>query len=161
SPSKLWNDKILEVGNYGEFTDHHLQELIRLRYLPREWPDDLVSYVSEHTFTGLFETIALECDSFNVDTAVSHANTLLQGKTSELFNDFYRLRNADSIAQVSGARQAFYIWFHRALNQCSFKQDDLNYKLSLMLEIMAKFSNAQPSDTIRLHLETGEIKELN
>ncbi|MEP0357157.1 metallophosphoesterase [Paraglaciecola sp.] len=161
SPSKLWNDKILAAANYGQFTDHHLKELVRLRYLPKEWPNDLLRYISENTFTGLFETTAVECTSFDVDAALSHANTLLKWKTTELFNDFYRLRNADSIAQVSLARQAFYMWFHKALNQCSFKEDSLQYKLSLMLEIMAKFSNAQPSDSIRLHLETGDIEELN
>jgi len=35
---RIWNRGILESDNYHEFTDWHIRELSRLRFLPGEWP---------------------------------------------------------------------------------------------------------------------------
>lgn len=37
----IWNRDILESSSYLEFTDWHIRELSRLRFLPREWPEEL------------------------------------------------------------------------------------------------------------------------
>lgn len=34
----IWNKDILQAENYYAFTDWHLRELARLRFLPKEWP---------------------------------------------------------------------------------------------------------------------------
>ena len=36
-----WNRQILDSENYLEFTDWHIRELSRLRFLPGEWPEDI------------------------------------------------------------------------------------------------------------------------
>ncbi|NBC67059.1 MAG: metallophosphoesterase [Bacteroidetes bacterium] len=36
-----WNREILQSENYLEFTDWHIRELSRLRFLPGEWPADI------------------------------------------------------------------------------------------------------------------------
>lgn len=38
---RIWNREILESSDYYEFTDWHIRELSRLRFLPREWPEDV------------------------------------------------------------------------------------------------------------------------
>ncbi|WP_028862726.1 metallophosphoesterase family protein [Psychromonas aquimarina] len=38
---KLWNKEILSAHNYYEFTNWHITELTRMRFLPEEWPCDL------------------------------------------------------------------------------------------------------------------------
>ena len=37
----LWNKEILESDNYYAFTEWHLRELSRRRFLPQEWPEDI------------------------------------------------------------------------------------------------------------------------
>ena len=34
----IWNTDILETKNYHDFTDFHLKELVRLRFLKDDWP---------------------------------------------------------------------------------------------------------------------------
>ena len=40
-PERLWDESILNVKNYHEFTSQHISELTRLRFLPGDWPCDL------------------------------------------------------------------------------------------------------------------------
>ena len=37
----IWNKEILNSETYYEFTNWHIRELSRLRFLPREWPEDV------------------------------------------------------------------------------------------------------------------------
>lgn len=48
--NQIWNREILESSTYFEFTDWHIRELSRLRFLPREWPEELRSVL--RTMTG-------------------------------------------------------------------------------------------------------------
>ena len=43
----LWNRDILNSENYREYTNWHLKELSRLRFIPREWPEDLRSLLPQ------------------------------------------------------------------------------------------------------------------
>ncbi|GAL64329.1 calcineurin-like phosphoesterase [Algibacter lectus] len=36
--STIWNKDILTTENYKDFTKFHLKELVRLRFLPSDWP---------------------------------------------------------------------------------------------------------------------------
>ena len=37
----VWSEDVLDTDSYYEFTNMHIQELTRLRFLPREWPKDM------------------------------------------------------------------------------------------------------------------------
>lgn len=149
-PTKLWSKSILAAKNYGEFTDQHLQQLIKLRYLPREWPVELVDWLTSNSVPAVVAQF----------TAIQVPKSLRKANGLALINDFYRLRNADSIAEVSALHQTFYLTLHQALEQSSdFKQKHIQ-QFALMMKIMAKFINAQPSDNIRLHLNEGRIEAL-
>lgn len=38
---KIWSDEVLETKSYYDFTNMHIKELTRLRFLPKEWPCDM------------------------------------------------------------------------------------------------------------------------
>ncbi len=38
---EIWNKEVLSAKNYYEFTNWHITELTRMRFLPEEWPCDL------------------------------------------------------------------------------------------------------------------------
>ncbi|MFO7847856.1 MAG: metallophosphoesterase [Balneolaceae bacterium] len=46
---RIWNRWILESSNYHGFTDWHIRELSRLRFLPGEWPDELREVLENST----------------------------------------------------------------------------------------------------------------
>ncbi|WP_263078333.1 metallophosphoesterase [Endozoicomonas sp. Mp262] len=48
--NKLWNPDILKSKNYREFTNWHIAELTRMRFLPKEWSEDLRNMLFQ--FTG-------------------------------------------------------------------------------------------------------------
>ncbi|MDR9410995.1 MAG: metallophosphoesterase, partial [Balneolaceae bacterium] len=47
---QIWNREILESTTYFEFTNWHIRELSRLRFLPQEWPEELQDVL--RTMTG-------------------------------------------------------------------------------------------------------------
>jgi 3',5'-cyclic AMP phosphodiesterase CpdA len=61
SPAR-WNAQILESKNYLEFTQWHLLELTRRRYLPREWPKDMRGFFETLTGISLLTLLALDTD---------------------------------------------------------------------------------------------------
>jgi 3',5'-cyclic AMP phosphodiesterase CpdA len=58
----LWDARILESKNYREFTQWHLMELTRRRYLPQEWPKDMRGFFETLTGTSLLTLLALNTD---------------------------------------------------------------------------------------------------
>ncbi len=72
--SKMWDEKILESANYTEYTDWHLTELTRKRFLP-QWPDTL--QVMLKTMTGKDMLIYTRLDK---DVPISNLVALKEGK---------------------------------------------------------------------------------
>ncbi|MDR9366857.1 MAG: metallophosphoesterase [Balneolaceae bacterium] len=56
-----WNLDILNSKTYSEYTNWHIRELSRLRFLPREWPEDVRALLSG--MTGRDMLIATQIDS--------------------------------------------------------------------------------------------------
>ncbi|GLS26399.1 metallophosphoesterase family protein [Marinibactrum halimedae] len=161
-PTKAWNEEILHVDSYGEFTDAHLKGLIRSRYLPKEWPKSLIRLLSQGSMGALLTHTP--CRNREVDFLKKRQNSSFEKiiesvselPAYELINDFYRLRNADSIALVSEERKTYYLFMAEQLShQCESNE---SAQLAQLLAIMAKFIQAQPSNHLYLHLDTGEIQ---
>ncbi len=155
-PGDVWQKKVLNVGSYGELTDAHLTELVRLRYLPDEWPKQLVALLAANSVADLFHK-SLMCHETPNIKSVDIQGWPSETPGSELINDFYRLRNADSIALVSEERKSVYQTLASGFQGCS-KTDKNLEQLALMLTIMTKFIQAQPSDHLLLDLRTGHIR---
>lgn len=51
---QIWNRDILDSETYFQFTDWHIRELSRLRFLPGEWPKDLRELLTNTTGRHLF-----------------------------------------------------------------------------------------------------------
>lgn len=112
----LWNRAILEADSYYAFTNWHITELARLRFLPEEWPEDL----RQMLFTLNGEEMLIisqlnkgEYDGKKSGAAWEKARQKAQGLAQrtglnrqdfarwngfDLAVDVYRLRNADELA---------------------------------------------------------------
>lgn len=84
--------------NHGQFMDRHLLELVHERYLPREWPDDMVAFIRSGSMADLLTLLGLST-RLEEDFALA-----------DLAADFYRLRKGGELGRrdVGAARLAFY-----------------------------------------------------
>ncbi len=123
----IWNRHILNAPNYYAFTQWHLRELVRLRFLPQEWPEHIRTLLLTLNGEDLLILSQLNIDISMTDIKLAqqgmmdqhlqHAWDAAKRKaehlaqqhewTSESFSlwngqdvglDIYRLRNADQLA---------------------------------------------------------------
>lgn len=124
----IWNPEILRAKNYHQFTDWHLRELARLRFLPQEWPADLRQLLTRLTGEQMLVLSQLNADislhdvetffdNKNQNEAMANAwqqatrqaeviarqkgvtlSSLAAWTGQDLSVDFYRLWNADQLA---------------------------------------------------------------
>ncbi|WP_219846465.1 metallophosphoesterase family protein [Psychrosphaera saromensis] len=126
-PKRLWNIDILASKSYKEFTQWHIRELTRQRFLPKDWPADLRNLLFSLNGLDMLVLSQLNTDVtikqwqeglVSLDylhktpqwtTALVKAKKLVLGTglQTEQFSkwngfdlavDFYRLHNADQLA---------------------------------------------------------------
>ncbi|MCD0464915.1 metallophosphoesterase [Flavobacterium sp. ENC] len=118
----IWNIDILKTKNYHEFTDFHLKELVRLRFLADDWPAAFKDFILKVTGEDLvvlaniksdqdFDAILKNKENFKTEWAAAEQKTaalLAENKLRkedfknwtgyDLLVDFYRFRSADELA---------------------------------------------------------------
>lgn len=72
----IWNRQILQSASYQEFTDWHIRELSRLRFLPREWPGQL-----QEVFESTSGRELLIFSQINQSISLESAKAFLKGHT--------------------------------------------------------------------------------
>ena len=202
---KLWDNNILQARNYREFTDWHIRELTRQRFLPQEWPDELrtglfgfngaellilsqfesnLSFAELQSEAGGLEQIkqsqTWQAASFKAEQLAQAAGFSLDALASwqgfELAVDFYRFRNAGSLAfkDISPQRLAQYHWLGAILHAraqpalAMSPQQLLQQPFTLLMcqrfaqifALLRGFEQGQPDQHFSLDLLSGEIKPL-
>ncbi|EOR93852.1 Calcineurin-like phosphoesterase [Arcticibacter svalbardensis MN12-7] len=186
----IWDSTILQTKSYHDFTDFHLRELVRLRFLPDDWPPVLKDFLLPVSGDDLLVLATMNL-SVSFDTILKHKERYKQAwnkaektvdsklmklglKSSafkkwnglDLITDFYRIRNADQLALadigVDRVRQ------YQILSKCFFenhpewqKKDPLQKKLGLFFKILDKFLHDAPADHFLIHLDTGKVQDIS
>jgi len=181
----IWNSDILKTKNYHDFTDFHLKELVRLRFLSDDWPSNFKDFflnVSGEDLLVLANINANQDFDFLLKNKESNEWTesriktenILAGQNLKLedFNwtgydflvDFYRFRSADELAlnDVGEARANQYKMLSQIFfeNNSAIKENPLQNQLRLFLIIFNKFMHEVPADHFSIDLKTGEVKSL-
>jgi hypothetical protein len=185
----IWNKNILLSKNYQEFTNWHLKELVRLRFLKAEWPYEFRDFIlnisgeqlfvlsqweSSLTIDGMIKTIKEDMERISPQWMKAKELAKKNGIQLAQFNewsgfdllwDLYRLRSADELAfkDIGVERLKQYgLIMNSFLNQESIHiSDDITKKNILeLMKIFGKFLNGEPSDHFQLNLNTGKIHSL-
>jgi len=184
----LWNNEILNTKTYHEFTDFHLKELVRLRFLPEDWPADFSNFLSTISGEDLlvisnlktnvnFDELLKNRTNFKEDWANAKKETkkqlklhnlklssFQQWKGIDLIIDFYRIRSADKLAVLDIGKER--IQQYQLISDCFFKNyeenknDTTQKQLSLFLTILNKFLNGAPADHFSVDLKSGKFLEI-
>ncbi|WP_163401391.1 metallophosphoesterase family protein [Flavobacterium fluviatile] len=182
----IWNKAILETKNYHDFTDFHLKELVRLRFLKDDWSSVFKDFflnvsgkdllILANIQTGKDFDFILKNKEFlkkEWTEAEQKSNKILAENNlrQEDFNwtgydlliDFYRFRSADELAlkDVTKKRAKAY----KLLSQSFFenhkaatsKEKPIENQIRLFLIIFNKFMHEVPADHFSVDLETGEV----
>ncbi|MCA1918507.1 MAG: metallophosphoesterase [Flavobacterium piscis] len=185
----IWNIDILKTKNYHDFTDFHLKELVRLRFLKDDWPESFKNFILNISAKDLlvlanmqsakdFDVILKNKENFKKEWSEAESKTdkLLSENNLkrqdfnwtgyDLLVDFYRFRSADELALVDvGTERAkqykvvSQLFFENHKEDAS-KEKPLQNQMRLFLIIFNKFMHEVPADHFTVDLKTGEIKSL-
>jgi 3',5'-cyclic AMP phosphodiesterase CpdA len=154
----IWNKEILKAEDYKEFTNWHLKDLVRLRFLPEDFPEDFLKSIINISGKDLVEInkntseIAknLKSNSLSISDFESWTGF-------DMIFDFYRLKNAGELAvsQIGKKRLKQYELV------CIQLKKSNNPKLVLWAEIFLKTMNGEPSNHFKIDLKNNKIDNLS
>ncbi|WP_035651235.1 metallophosphoesterase [Flavobacterium sp. ASV13] len=183
----IWNKAILETKTYHEFTDFHLKELVRLRFLKDDWSSafkDFILNVSAQNLLVLaniksaqdFDFILKNKSQFQKEWKEAETKSeqiLAQDNLkkedfnwtgNDLLIDFYRFRSADELAfadvGVERAKQYKVLSNLFLENAAASNDTPLQKQMKLFLIIFNKFMHEVPADHFTVDLKNGEIRSL-
>ncbi len=112
-PDRAWDKSILDSRSYIDFTNNHLKELVRWRFLPKDWPVGLKDSLVGKTGWQLLQFANTSSNSDNGrEWPLFTEKELLKRmhgtgltktdfdnwKGEDMILDFYRFRSADQLA---------------------------------------------------------------
>lgn len=159
--SAHWNLGILDAVDYLDFTQQHLQELIRMRFLKSDWPEDLGILVNGISAAQLEEW--LESSSSARERLLDSYFQSIQksNQKGSLMEDFYLIKNGGDLGsgQIPGDRLEVY----RSLVKKNLEgnKGTLNGQFSEFLKIFGKLCNGLPSDDFFVDLVDLSVKRMD
>jgi 3',5'-cyclic AMP phosphodiesterase CpdA len=182
----IWNINILKTKNYHDFTDFHLKELVRLRFLADDWPAAFKNFILNVSGEDLLVLANIQSDK-DFDVILKNKETFqkqweeAQMKTNKILAenklkkqdlnwtgydflvDFYRFRSADELALVDVGEKRAKVYkmlsklFFENHKDDNSKEKPLQNQMRLFLMIFNKFMHEVPADHFSVDLKTGEI----
>jgi len=154
----IWNRDILKAKDYEDFTLWHLKELVRLRFLPEDFP---VAFLASIVKVSGKDLLQINKNNLEIDAALSSNNLTIQDFESwtgfDIIFDFYRLKNADELAipEIGIKRLKQYQMV------CEQLEKSGNAQLVLWSKIVQKTMNGQSSNHFKINLKTNQIERIN
>ncbi|MBC7845297.1 MAG: metallophosphoesterase [Flavobacterium sp.] len=154
----IWNRDILKAKDYEDFTLWHLKELVRLRFLPEDFPVSFLASIVKLSGKNLLQ---INNNTVAIDKELSSNNLTIQDFESwtgfDMIFDFYRLKNADELAipEIGAKRLKQYQIVCEQLEKSGNKQ------FILWSKIIQKTMKGQPSNHFKINLKTNQIDRLN
>ncbi len=155
----IWNIDMLKAKNYGAFTDWHLKELTRLRFIPEDWPKAFTETILKSSGKDLLLMGQENINNINKQlTLKKWSFSDFESWTGfDMIFDFYRLRNADELAIVDiGLKRLEHYQF-----VCHQLSKSGNEAFVLWQSILEKTANGKPSNHFKINLKTNSIERIN
>lgn len=156
SLKEIWNKDILKTKNYQDLTLFHLKELVRLRFIPSDWPKDLIEKASKLSGKDLLELSS-------GDQKISNKTKRKFGKWDfeDALLNLYQLQSADELAKKDIPKKRLAEYKLLEQNFEHLKTDDAFLdQLKTFFKILEKLSSGDASDHFKINLQKGEIVNL-
>ncbi|MCK0156515.1 metallophosphoesterase [Cellulophaga sp. F20128] len=147
--SSLWNANVLTAKTYKEFTQWHLKELVRLRFLPRDWPAEFKNDLVHLTGEDLMRLAAN-------DKTINYPE-YKEWTGADMIFDFYQLRSADEMAVPDiGLKR-----LEQYKIVCDRLKTSDNVQFALWGKIFNKTAAGQPSNHFKINLNTNAMQRIS
>ena len=154
----LWEKSILSSASYSDYTEKHLKELVRLRFLPTDWPKELTRpLLNQNGWKLLTASDTKE----NIKAELKEAGLTKQDFTNwegaDLIVAFYMFKNGDELAKRdidSGRLKAYRLLLNK------WSQNDENNASNALKQFAAIFKKqmkGEPSNNFTIDLTTGTL----
>ena len=152
----IWNIDILKTKNYHDFTLFHLKELVRLRFVPSDWPKDFIKKASKLSGEDL---LYLSIDNANLNKI--NAGKFKTWNFEDALLNLYQLQSADELAkkEIPEKRLSQFKILHENFEKLNTEDEFLN-QLKTFSRILNKLSLGDPADHFKINFEKGEILKL-
>lgn len=188
----VWNRDVLDSDSYREFTEWHIRELTRQRFLPNEWPEAfrqrLLALTGEQLLVfsqwpghASVEPLSREADAETesgrqaqeqaravAEEAGLEFESFADWTGFDLAVDFYRIRNAGSLAldDIGPERLSEYELLARAMVGTEVgsrgappdQHPGFRQRLAELLIILQGLKSGDPDNHFRLRLDTGDVE---
>lgn len=153
----IWNKDILKTKNYQDFTLFHLKELVRLRFIPSDWPKDFIEKASKLSGKDLLKLSLGNSKDFNKLNTKSFAKWNFEDALLNL----YQFQSADELAKkdIPKNRLEQYEVLTKNFNHLETKDEFLN-QLRTFFKILEKLSSGDASDHFKTDFQKGEVVKL-
>lgn len=154
---------LLEAASHADFLSRHVAELVKHRYLPREWPANLRGLVYRLTL-GHLEHLAAIAQPVAVDAYQPDGAAVWQDWRAisffEMTVDWYRLRNGRHLALdfIDPTRIETYRRLAVRFAAGTWPQDSLQARLAIFMRMMMNYVDAPPSLDFSIDLGNGRIQ---
>ncbi|MFP9098365.1 metallophosphoesterase [Flavobacterium sp. RHBU_24] len=159
----IWDEKILETKSYHEFTEYHLKELVRLRFIPQEWPKEFTDYFTKATGYDLLSKLvaAKELDS-TLKKYRLKAEDFKAWTGSDFMVDLYRLQSADCLAlkDISKNRMEQYRLIIKLSGREQSGKNEIDIQCGLFYCIFSKLLTGDPAGDFKIDTKTGTVTEI-
>lgn len=153
----IWNKNILKTKNYHDFTLFHLKELVRLRFIPSDWPKDFIEKASQLSGKDLLK----------LSLGNSEKLEKISTKSFEKWNfedallNLYQLQSADELAKkdIPEKRLIQYQTLEQNFKNLETK-DAFLIQLKTFFAILEKLSSGDASDHFKIDFKKGEIEKM-
>lgn len=158
----IWNKNILQSKNYKEFANWHIQELVRLRFLPKDWPEDIKLNIIPMSGKDIFNLLAVENEKNAEEILKKNGvtlNSLEKWNGTDLITDLYRFRNAGNLAlnDVSNERLKEYTAIYELSLNNKIEKDEVTNRVKTLFSILNKFINDYPDTDFEIDLKSGNL----
>ncbi|MCX8524297.1 metallophosphoesterase [Chryseobacterium formosus] len=153
---EIWNKEILKTKNYQDFTLFHLKELVRLRFIPSDWPKDFIEKALKLSGKDL-----LELSSGNQKLSNKIRKKFAKWSFEDALLNLYQFQSADELAKndISKKRLEQYEVLIKNFDSLETKDEFLN-QLKTFFTILEKLSSGDTSDHFKIDFKKGEIVKL-
>lgn len=157
----LWDKAILNSKSYGEFVQLHLKELVRLRFIPEDWPNNFANKITQSTGAQLLKSSLVNIGISEIKAQLRskgmRMKTLEQWTGFDMIYDYYRLRGGDELAipSIGPERLEQYLYVCERL---ALSSDPM---ARLWAHIFTKTAKEYPADHFMIDFSKNQIYPLN
>ncbi|WP_245949405.1 metallophosphoesterase family protein [Echinicola strongylocentroti] len=179
----IWKEDILSAPTYLDYTSHHLSELVRLRFIPSDWPEQHTAQLLalnglELAYWASLENSDLRNDfltdrslpskalkqlSKNLKQQRIRKSWLVNMSGQELITTFYFVKNGDQLAQDDMDRDRWKAAEHlmQTIGELTPGQNEsFAHFMVNFAKIFTAMAKDTPSDHFMIDLKEGTVESL-